>query len=120
MTKTGARIARESKTLGAMIRIYCRGRHGSKGGLCSECAELRAYAERRLGKCPYGAGKPTCAKCPIHCYRPDMREQIRQVMRYAGPRMIWRHPVLAAFHLADGYRKAPALPARGIRPRNKP
>ncbi|NPV05926.1 MAG: nitrous oxide-stimulated promoter family protein [Syntrophaceae bacterium] len=120
MAKTSARIAREIKTLGAMIRIYCRGRHGSTGELCSQCAELRAYAERRLGKCPFGAGKPTCANCPIHCYRVDMREQVREVMRYAGPRMIWRHPVLAALHLVDGRREAPPLPARRTGPRNNP
>ena len=37
-----------------------------------------------------------------------MRERVREVMRYSGPRMLWRHPVLAAAHLMDG-RKTPGL-----------
>jgi hypothetical protein len=43
----------------------------------------------------------------VHCYKPAMREQIRVVMRYSGPRMAQRHPLLAAAHLLDR-RKAPA------------
>ena len=35
----------------------------------------------------------------VHCYQPQMREQIRQVMRYSGPRMLLYHPVLAIWHL---------------------
>ena len=35
-----------------------------------------------------------------------MRERVRAVMRYSGPRMLTRHPVLAVAHLADG-RKTP-------------
>jgi hypothetical protein len=61
----------------------------------------------RLDTCPFQAGKTTCAKCPIHCYKPDMREQVRTVMRYAGPRMLLRHPILALWHLVDGVRKEP-------------
>ena len=57
--------------------------------------------------CPFGEGKTTCARCPVHCYRKDMREKIRQVMRYSGPRMVYRHPVMAARHLMDGRRKEP-------------
>ena len=60
-----------------------------------------AYAERRLAKCPYGQDKPTCAKCPVHCYKAEPREQARQIMRYAGPRMTWRHPVRSLVHLFD-------------------
>jgi hypothetical protein len=36
-----------------------------------------------------------------------MRERIRNVMRYSGPRMVYRHPVLALFHMVDGRRKKP-------------
>jgi hypothetical protein len=32
-------------------------------------------------------------------------------MRYAGPRMLLRHPVLALRHVADGKRPAPPKPA---------
>ena len=63
------------------------------------------YAERRLEKCPYGADKPTCANCPIHCYKPAQRQMARDVMRFAGPRMPWRHPVRALTHLFDKLRQ---------------
>jgi len=64
------------------------------------------YAETRLAKCPYGQDKPTCANCPIHCYKRAQREQVREVMRYAGPRMTFRHPVRALVHVFDKLRKA--------------
>jgi len=48
-----------------------------------------------MSRCPFGPDKPTCAKCPIHCYKPQVRERVREVMRFAGPRMLLRHPVLA-------------------------
>jgi len=98
---------RERKTIEAMIGIYCQGKHGTREGLCSACVELLDYARARLRKCPFQRDKPTCAKCPIHCYKPDMRERIRAVMRYAGPRMLYRHPVLALLHFIDGVRKVP-------------
>ena len=123
------RLAREEKTIAAMIALYCRDLHaaaeplgaavgacnghggpspGQTGdGLCPECAELLAYARLRLEKCRYGADKPTCANCETHCYRPAMREKVREVMRYSGPRMLKLHPVLAVAHLVDG-RKTPA------------
>jgi hypothetical protein len=72
--------------------------------LCTDCVELRQYAFARLEKCRYQDDKPTCAKCPVHCYRPEMREKVRVVMRYSGPRMMLRHPVLAIAHIIDGRR----------------
>ena len=94
-----------------MIAMYCRDHHGEEvgrdpDGHCPECAELMAYARLRLDKCRYGADKPTCAKCTTHCYKPALRERVREVMRYSGPRMLKRHPVLAVAHLVDG-RKTP-------------
>ena len=67
--------------------------------LCPECAALLDYALRRLDSCRFGNDKPSCRKCPVHCYRADMRERIRTVMRWAGPRMIFRHPIAATRHL---------------------
>jgi len=101
------RLERERKTLEAMIGLYCRDRHGIRDGLCPDCAELAEYARQRLLKCPFGEGKTTCAKCPVHCYRPAMRERIRQVMRHAGPRMPYRHPLMTLRHWMDGLRKEP-------------
>ncbi|MGE5345600.1 MAG: nitrous oxide-stimulated promoter family protein [Acidithiobacillales bacterium] len=106
------RNAREWKTIRTMIAIHCADMHGSSAGLCIECRELEAYAAKRLERCPYGETKPTCVNCPIHCYQQTMRERVRVVMRYAGPRMIWRHPWLAVMHVVDGRRKAPERPGR--------
>jgi len=101
-----SRIEREINTVRVMITDYCRAHHNAKEP-CLECVELAEYALERLNKCPFGEGKTTCARCPVHCYRADKREKIRTVMRYAGPRMIYRHPVLAIFHIVDNRRKAP-------------
>lgn len=104
------RLARELKTIRAMLQIYCRDHHGG-AALCEECANLAAYAEKRLAGCPYGEDKPTCANCQIHCYGPAQREQVRVMMRYAGPRMTLRHPYLALMHvMVDSKRKAPPKP----------
>jgi len=100
------RRAREWKTMTAMIHVYCRGHHDSI--LCAECQQLLDYAGLRLERCRFGAEKPTCANCPVHCYQRNRREQIKSVMRYAGPRMLWRHPLLSVWHWLDGFRKAPA------------
>ncbi len=96
------RLDRERRTIQVMIQLYCQGNHRANGELCPECQQLAAYAMQRLEKCPFQADKPTCAKCPIHCYKPAMRQQVRQVMRFAGPRMMLRHPVLAILHTLDG------------------
>ena len=106
------RRAREWKTLDAMMRMYCRHHHGTSG-LCGDCAALSEYARRRLERCVFGDAKPTCANCVVHCYKADMRERVRAMMRWAGPRMIFRHPVLALMHkVVDGRRPAPRLPGR--------
>ena len=110
------RLARELKTIEVMLAIACRDRHGMADGLCEECTALFAYAIRRLASCPYGAEKPTCANCQIHCYGPSQREQVREMMRYAGPRMMLRHPYLALMHVVDGRRPAPPKPRGAPRP----
>ena len=79
-----SRVAREQKTVSAMIRIYCRGKHGTERGLCRECSSLQGYAWNRLQKCPFQEGKTTCAKCPVHCYKPEYRKRIKEVMRFSG------------------------------------
>lgn len=101
------RIEREAQTLQAMFLLYCQKQHGSHSILCSECQELEDYSLRRLEKCPFQQGKTTCAKCPIHCYKADMRAMIKQVMRFSGPRMLLAHPFLTVQHYLDGLRKEP-------------
>lgn len=100
------RLARERKTMAKMVEIYCGSRHSTADALlCDECREFLDYAEVRLQKCPYGLQKPTCANCPIHCYRPGQRARAKMIMRYAGPRMLLRHPYLTIRHQLDGLRK---------------
>jgi Nitrous oxide-stimulated promoter len=100
------RLQREFRTIECMVEIHCRDHHGAAADApCAECRRFLAYAERRLEKCPYGEDKPTCARCPVHCYKPAQREQARSIMRHAGPRMTLRHPWLSALHLADKLRR---------------
>jgi hypothetical protein len=107
------RLRREQRTIAAMLRIWCRAHqlHIRPRGeaLCAGCDDLLDYASYRLVRCPYGEEKPTCRKCPIHCYSRNMRELMREVMQFAGPRMILRHPILAFHHLHDGRRVAPPM-----------
>ena len=111
--KRFVRRARELKTIQAMLRLYCRGNnHPARAPLCADCAELFEYATRRLERCVFGDAKPTCTNCTVHCYSAEQRERIRLVMKWAGPRMPLRHPVLSVFHLFDGRRAAPLLPVK--------
>lgn len=101
------RLARERLTMSNMIGIYCSAHHDRFGDiLCAACREFLHYAEIRLQKCPYGENKPTCANCPVHCYKPARKAQAKEIMQYAGPRMLLRHPLLAIAHQLDGFRKA--------------
>jgi predicted amidophosphoribosyltransferase len=107
---TGPRILREQRTIEAMIRLWCHDHHG--GELCPACGQLLEYARRRLGTCPFGEAKPACNHCQVHCYSAGMRERVSAVMRYSGPRMLWRHPLLSLWHLLDTRRPAPPPPRR--------
>lgn len=94
------KLDREKKTIAAMIKIFCRDSHGTaRKPLCPECHSLLDYARERLDKCPFGEKKSACSKCSIHCYKPDMRRNVTEVMRYSGPRMLRKHPLLAIDHL---------------------
>ena len=111
--KRFVRRARELKTIAAMLRMYCRALgHQPRAPLCAGCDELLEYASRRLERCVFGDAKPTCANCLVHCYSAAMREQVRIVMRWAGPRMLRRHPILGILHLIDGLRPSPRLPEK--------
>ncbi|WP_417344751.1 nitrous oxide-stimulated promoter family protein [Ferrimonas sp.] len=119
------RLAREYQTMAKMTRLYCRANcsdNEAQSDLCPECDELLAYAEKKLDRCPYGGEKPTCGNCPIHCYKPAERQQARVIMRYAGPRMILRHPLAAIQHIADSRRPVPERPPMQAnrRRRNRP
>jgi hypothetical protein len=110
------RRARALKTIEAMLRMYCDGNnHPRREAICTDCAALLNYASRRLKRCVFGDAKPNCAACVVHCYRADMRELIRTVMRWAGPRMLLRHPILSLSHMFAERRSVPTLPAKPVR-----
>ena len=100
-------MQREAATVETMIRRYCRINHDSGSELCEECRELLNYSNHRLANCPFQEGKTTCGKCRVHCYKPAMREKIREVMRTVGPRMVLTNPFMALQHAVDGLRKKP-------------
>lgn len=94
------RVEQEKLVVSRMIAIYCRRHHARNGDdLCDKCSDLLEYAHQRLDHCPKGNAKPSCRKCPTHCYSPARRERIRKVMRYVGPRMIFIHPLTAIKHM---------------------
>lgn len=107
----GKRIRREKLTIKRMIALYKQ--H------CPEALPdplhydaLYAYAVQRLDKCVFGEQKPACKQCPVHCYQPARREEMKQIMRWAGPRMVLRHPILTVRHLLDDKRPVPPLPEK--------
>lgn len=122
-----AELLKEYQTVAYMMEIYCKRHHSREEGqtLCSLCRELLDYAEVRLDRCPYGQNKPTCNRCPIHCYKPEPKVQMKAVMRYSGPRMLLPHPLLALRHLRHEKRPAPSskpvanLSNRHLRTKNK-
>lgn len=97
---TRGRIEREKVTVRHMIELWCRHQHGGKE-LCEECRELSDYSLAKLENCMFGENKTKCHKCSVHCYKPEMRERIREVMRYSGPRMLFHHPVEAMIFLIN-------------------
>ena len=105
MSSPKSRLERERITIHTMMKMYCKKFHRSTNELCPDCMEIFKYAEERLKNCRFGEDKPACEKCPIHCYKPDMREKARKVMRFAGPRMIYTHPIMGFRHLFKKLKK---------------
>lgn len=102
---------REKWVVSEMIALYCRKNHGAKDNLCPECAALDAYARLRSEKCPFMETKTFCSNCKVHCYKPDMREKIRAVMRFSEPRMLLYHPVMAVRHVIESKREKKRMEA---------
>ena len=92
---------KEKRVVTLMIRLYCKKRHGTKTGLCPECMALAEYAFERSDMCPFMENKTFCSNCKVHCYKPEMREKIREVMRFSGKRMLFYRPVTAVRHLIE-------------------
>lgn len=106
--KVAKRRQREKKTISQMIALYCAKNHNESArnaqsfcgeAICAECAALDEYAALKTERCPKMHAKTSCDECEVHCYQPQMRERIRQVMRFSGPRMLTKHPIAAIRHL---------------------
>jgi len=95
----------EKNVLELMIRLYCKGNKHSPDGLCPDCQDLLDYSCRRVDNCPFMETKTFCQNCKVHCYKSDMKEQIRTVMRYSGPKMIFHHPIIAIKHLIESKKE---------------
>lgn len=96
------RIEKEKDTIKLMINLYCNKKHKTKvdsEGLCDECIELLEYANKRLSLCKFGENKSSCSRCKIHCYKKDMRERVKEVMKFSGPRLIIYDPVELVRHM---------------------
>lgn len=102
------KIEREKETVSLMIGIYCRKKHGGKT-LCPDCAALDAYARERSDKCPFMEAKTFCTNCKVHCYSTEMREKIREVMRFSAPKMIYHHPIMAIRHVIESKKEKKQL-----------
>lgn len=97
-SQDGPVIHKEKVIVIQMISIYCKRKH-HQNVLCEECNDLNNYALKRLSFCQFGEEKTACAKCPVHCYKPDYRQRIKQVMRVAGPWMLLYHPIESLKHI---------------------
>jgi hypothetical protein len=104
--RLSSRIDRERDTIEAMIELYCLENH-RQADVCQECSSLMEYVKLRLEHCPFQDQKPTCLNCTVHCYASKQRIQIRNVMRFSGPRMIFRHPIMTIYHVLDGIKYRP-------------
>ena len=98
MKSTDDKRTREKQVVAQMIRLYCRKQH-HQSDLCPDCRKILSYAADRSDRCPFMESKTFCSNCKVHCYRPEMREKIREIMRFSGPRMLLYHPVLAVSHM---------------------
>ena len=78
-------IDQEKELISIMIKIY---EDGNKVDL----SDLKNYAFKRI---------EFCSSCPIHCYQKTYRQQIREVMKYSGKRIIFKHPVIAFKHVIN-------------------
>lgn len=119
-----AKREQEKEVVSQMIKLYCRKNHQTKqhnvknhqtkqhdakgyntkqnhaeNELCAECQELLDYATMRSDHCPFMETKTFCSNCKVHCYKPDMKKRIRQVMRFSGPRMLLYHPLMVMRHM---------------------
>jgi len=95
------RIKKDSKILRKFVYVYCKNNHLDRAknsdGYCDECYEVLNYALKRDEKCPLDP-KPKCKDCKIHCYKPEMRQKIKEIMKFSGIYFIKRGRFDWVFH----------------------
>jgi len=102
-------IELEHKTVKVMLQLYCIEKHHCNDELCDSCNSLLLYCRKKIDKCPFGVQKGTCKNCQIHCYQADKRAIIQNVMKTAGPKMVFKYPFLTIRHIILSYKKFPSL-----------
>lgn len=96
---------REIRLVSEMIGLYCRKNHLAQNGLCLECKKLDNYAKSRSERCPFMKTKTFCSNCKSSCYEEGMKEKIRLVMRFSGPRMFLYHPIIAVRYVYESKKE---------------
>jgi hypothetical protein len=100
------KLRRDLKVLISFVTLYCRSLHcdaektpfelarypipatkSKPPQLCADCRRLLAHAIVKRTHCQLDP-KPACKKCPVHCYSPDYRDKMREVMRYSGRKLV--------------------------------
>lgn len=109
MDKITLKRNKEKLLVSKMIMIYCKGKHKTKGILCKECKQLNDYAMQRIEKCPFMENKTSCSCCKIYCYKPQMQEKIKKVMRFSGIRIIFHNPIMAISHIIQTIKQKKRL-----------
>ncbi len=93
----------EDKIIEFMINLYCKKNcdksKNTNYDLCDDCNALLNYAKKRISLCRHKETKTFCANCETQCYSPKMKKQIREVMKFSGPRMLIYNPKLAIYHV---------------------
>lgn len=95
---------KEKNIVKLMIELYCKGHKHTENGLCDSCEELVRYSHKRVDLCPFMETKTFCQHCRVHCYSQEMREKIKEVMRYSGPRMLFFHPIIVIKHGIESFK----------------
>lgn len=102
MGKSSRKSVEDRLTMEAIGKIYCRGHHKDRQRdsvlLCPECRSVIEETLKRTEACPNGH-VGNCQDCDIKCQRGEAQENIRHIMRYAAPRMVFRHPVMTVKYL---------------------
>ncbi len=102
---TDRKLRRDLRVLAKFVEVHCRDRHerasvaparlktldldalgSGSSDLCPACSKLLAHAFAKRVRCPLDP-KPACKHCSAHCYQPQYREDIRNIMRYSGRRL---------------------------------